>query len=405
MAQRKKGHHMHDTRTPLSSVLALGAMAIAVAAIPSPAYAQFKRSVSGMTKNMQWQAANMVVGVGSTANASAGGNPLYFANKPQYNGVATLIMQYDGGGAFICTGSLANSKRIVTAAHCVSDGFGTAGPAKVTAFFSDSPDPDLVRFQVVNGQFVAAPGAVAVDVGYIHVNPGYTGEVIDQNDIAVLELKQAAPSFAQAYGFYWGDDLAGQTFNVVGNGRRSDVGGAVGANLGTGRMRQGENIFDYALGDPIFGGFWDGFFGTADVTNSWLSDFDNRNPFLVDNILVTGFDTGCIIGAVLTDSLFGCSPFLGGIEVGVAGGDSGGPQFVDGKLASVTSYGLTFGQNFGDIDGALNSSFGEFSGYVPVYAHRGWLLSVIPEPATWAMMIAGFGLVGGSLRRRQAIEA
>jgi hypothetical protein len=28
---------------------------------------------------------------------------------------------------------------------------------------------------------------------------------------------------------------------------------------------------------------------------------------------------------------------------------------------------------------------------------------VIPEPATWAMLVAGFGLVGGALRRRKAI--
>jgi hypothetical protein len=28
-------------------------------------------------------------------------------------------------------------------------------------------------------------------------------------------------------------------------------------------------------------------------------------------------------------------------------------------------------------------------------------LSAVPEPATWAMMILGFGLVGGVMRRRQ----
>lgn len=407
----EKGPPMHDNRTSLSSYLALGAMAIAVASIPFPASAQFKRSVSGTTKGLQWQAANMVVGVNSTGGATGGGNPAYFATAPQYSGVATLIMEYDGVGAFICTGSLANSRRIVTAAHCVSDGFGTRGPDKVTAFFSDSTNPDLRRFNVVDGQFVAAPGAVAVDVGFINVNPGYTGEVIDQNDIAVLTLKQNAPDFARAYGFHWDDDLAGETFNVVGNGRRSDIGGTVGANQGTGRMRQGENIFDYSWGDERFGGFFtdiiagENFFGTAEIAHSWVSDFDNRNPFLVGNILVTGFDTGCIIGGAVSGSLFGCTPFLGTTEVGVAGGDSGGPQFLNGRLASVTSYGLSFGTAFGDIDGALNSSFGEFSGYVPVYIHQDWLSSVVPEPATWAMMIAGFGLVGGSLRRRRAIDA
>jgi V8-like Glu-specific endopeptidase len=413
---------MHIYGKSLSSTLALCATAFAVAALPAPANAQLKRSVSGTSKGLKWEAANMIVGVNSTATAAGGGDPIYFANKPQYSGVATLIIEYADGGAFICTGSLANSTRIVTAAHCVSDGFGTKGPAKVTAFFSDSTDPELVRFQVVNGQFVAAPGAVAVDVGYIHVNPGYTGEVIDQNDIAVLELKQAAPAFAQAYKFNWGDDLAGEVFNIVGNGARSDVGGDIGENLGPGRMRQGENIYDYSWGDSIFGGFFtdivdgENFFGTAQIADSWVSDFDNFSPAIVGNQLLVGNDTGCILSAFAFGSLKGCSPFLGDIEVGVAGGDSGGPQFVNGLITSVSSYGLTFGPNFGDISCppnptpppatlCLNSSFGEFSGYVPVYLHRQFLLGAIPEPASWAMMIAGFGLVGGSLRRRRALEA
>jgi hypothetical protein len=30
------------------------------------------------------------------------------------------------------------------------------------------------------------------------------------------------------------------------------------------------------------------------------------------------------------------------------------------------------------------------------------LTASVPEPATWAMMIVGFGMVGGALRRRQA---
>lgn len=395
---------MHN-RGNLTSVLALGAFAVATVGLPTAANAQLNRSVSGTTKGLQWQAANMIVGVNSTATVAGGGDPLYFANKPQYSGVATLIMEYDDG-AFICTGSLAAKNRIVTAGHCVSSGYGTATPNKVTAFFSDSADPDLVRFQFVNGTAVAAPGAVGVEVGYIHVNPGYTGEVIDQNDIAILELKGAAPEYAKVYDMLYSSDLQYGTFNVVGNGRRSDVGGAVGANLGIGRMRQGENIYDYALGDPLWAGFWDGFFGTADVTHSWLSDFDNASPFInADGELVVGFDPSCLVGAVLTGTLFGCTPYLGDIEVGVAGGDSGGPQFLDGKLASVTSYGLSFGQDFGDIDAALNSSFGEFSGYVPIYLHQDFIKGAIPEPATWAMMIAGFGLVGSALRRRRDVAA
>ena len=41
--------------------------------------------------------------------------------------------------------------------------------------------------------------------------------------------------------------------------------------------------------------------------------------------------------------------------------------------------------------------------YAYVFNVRGGSLAVlgVPEPATWAMLIAGFGLVGGALRRRR----
>jgi len=36
---------------------------------------------------------------------------------------------------------------------------------------------------------------------------------------------------------------------------------------------------------------------------------------------------------------------------------------------------------------------------------HGYLLTAVPEPASWAMLITGFGLVGGTLRRRRAAAA
>ena len=70
---------------------------------------------------------------------------------------------------------------IVTAGHCVSDGTSKR-PDKVTAFFYDGNSADPVVY--VPG----APGVTTVEVGAIHVNPLYTGEVIDDHDIAVLKL-------------------------------------------------------------------------------------------------------------------------------------------------------------------------------------------------------------------------
>lgn len=44
----------------------------------------------------------------------------------------------------------------------------------------------------------------------------------------------------------------------------------------------------------------------------------------------------------------------------------------------------------------------EFSGPVPDIAIRSTGGGTVPEPASWALMVAGFGLTGAALRRRQA---
>lgn len=44
-------------------------------------------------------------------------------------------------------------------------------------------------------------------------------------------------------------------------------------------------------------------------------------------------------------------------------------------------------------------------GQRPDLSHVSFFGGVIPEPATWAMMIAGFGLVGGAMRRRRTSMA
>ena len=87
-------------------------------------------------------------------------------------------------------------------------------------------------------------------------------------------------TFASAFQLYTGTDLTSQSFNITGYGRRSDTGGSVSSNLGTGRLRQGDNRYDFRLGDADFGGFFNGFFDdpslpTAQVAYSYLSDFDN----------------------------------------------------------------------------------------------------------------------------------
>jgi V8-like Glu-specific endopeptidase len=378
----------------------LGLLAATALALPMAANAGGAgKTITGGSGAFAFTAQSNLIGQTSTATIAGGGDPIYQPGASRQKGVVSLIMNTSAGN-FICSGTLlADRRSILTAAHCVSDGAGTANPLATTAFFNNTGNGDVIPSS-------GGAGITAITVERYFVNGSYTGEVIDQNDIAILRLSQAAPIWATSYDVDFSGDLTGKDFTVAGYGRRSDTGGSVGANLGAGRLREGDNKFDYRLGDAEFGGFFtdrnpvtgENFFGLAATEFSYLSDFDNGR---------SANDASCLLaGALSSTAGFGCDLGRGAREAGVAGGDSGGPQFAGGKVVSVTSYGLSFGAGFGDAVPGLNSSFGEFSGYVPTFIHEGFIRSVlaVPEPATWLQMIFGFGLIGSILRRRQAAK-
>ena len=338
-----------------------------------------------------WKFASDVVGQTSTATVAGGGNPIYIPNQSQYRSTVGILMNYGVGGSFVCSGTLVNSVSVVTAAHCVSDG-GRGRPLSTTVFFN-STNSDLA----VYGQPV---GVDTRSVASYAVNPLYTGQVVDQNDIAILRLSQAAPSYVTAASLSSLTDLTGLDHIVAGYGARSLSGGTngtlPGSGLGTGRLRYAGNRFDFRFGDADFAGYFDNAFGGADVSNVWISDFDNGTAFR---------DGSCNIGIFegLANPVFAsakyCNTGIGAFEGIGAGGDSGGSYFVNGKLAAVHSFALWYR---GDESA---NRFGQLKGAVPIYFHQSFIAGAIPEPASWAMLIAGFGLTGASMRRRRAVAA
>ena len=57
-------------------------------------------------------------------------------------------------------------------------------------------------------------------------------------------------------------------------------------------------------------------------------------------------------------------------------------------------------------DDESTNRFGQLKGAVPVYQHLDFInASMVPEPASWALMLGGLGLVNGWARSRRGQRA
>ena len=206
--------------------------------------------------------------------------------------------------------------------------------------------------------FDTTGGAVSLNSSQVLVHPDYVS-TSSNYDLALVWLSGSAPVSAERYDLYRSGDEQGQTFTFLGYGKPGTGALGVSAQADTGYVRrQAENTFD-ADGAQLKAAMGSAMAWSPLQGSQLMADFDN------------GQWANDALGRLLGVSHTG----LGLNEGLIAVGDSGGPAFIDGRVAGIASYTATLsrGAVHPDIDDTGNSSFGELAAWQRAGYFQDWI--------------------------------
>ncbi|NLS96608.1 MAG: hypothetical protein GXX96_31110 [Planctomycetaceae bacterium] len=256
-----------------------------------------------------------------------------------YDGVVQVLMP--GGG--LGSGSLLYTGRhILTAAHVVDDGTGNPWPSIDVVFEL----PDSTRF------------SMSSSVMYIH--PGWTGDLFDGNDVAIIVLPEEAPIEADRYDIYRGSSELNREFTIAGYG----TAGQGAEQFLDGQKRFGTNEFE-AYGEALNGHSY------LDFVNGLLGPGTFNIPS--GNVLLYDFDSGLAANDALGMALGIRDTGLGVRESCAAHGDSGGPALINGVIAGVASGILEYTNADSTPLAVTDASFGTVGFHARVSAFADWI--------------------------------
>lgn len=246
-----------------------------------------------------------------------------------YDGVVRVSF----GGYYASGTLLFDGRAILTAAHLFEGKTGSAS----------------VIFETSNGTQTLSTTKILQHQNY---------DTQSNNDLAIVWLSSSAPTTANRYDIYRGSDEIGQSITLTGYGKTgTGNNGATGSDTPPIRLKA-NNQFD-ADATTLKNYMGSGMAWTPLAGTQLIADFDNANS------------TNDALGRLITRSGLG----LGLDEGFIAQGDSGGPAFINGRIAGVASYtaSLSTGSINPDIDTSSNSSFGEIASWQRISAYQQWI--------------------------------
>lgn len=250
--------------------------------------------------------------------------PQYTQTGQGYDGVVAILVKTDSGNVR-GTGVLLNDGHtILTAAH-LFDNMNTFGQTRI---FFDLPEQE---------GYMVTPSSYTLHPDYDPVNCN--------NDLCLIDLGEQAPVSADRYDIYRDNDEIGQEAVLVGYGKTGT--GEEGASIRTDQKTMATNIFDTETQD--------------------LDEHITWKPNVAQ--LAADFDDGEAVHDAF-GMLLGITNEVTDLEGLPAQGDSGGPAFIDGKIAGICSYTAT---TEADSNETEDNSFGEFASWQRVSSAQEWI--------------------------------
>ncbi|MBW4057014.1 MAG: trypsin-like serine protease [Proteobacteria bacterium] len=249
------------------------------------------------------------------------------------------VVRISAGGYYGTGVLLYDGRAILTAAHLIETIPGVTAASAV------------VHFETLEGTASVTSDDISVIPSYDPIN--------DNNDLALIWLSASAAVTADRYEIYRPVDEIGQIMSLVGYGiPGSGTTGIYEQYAGEPLRIKAENTADTDVG----------------ALKSRLGGIMGWQP-ASGTQLVADFDNGSNAQDALGQFIQKTHPGLGATEGMITPGDSGGPAFIDGRVAGIASYtaSLSTAAAHPDTDNVSNSSFGELEFWQRVSNYQQWI--------------------------------